>query len=111
MTGGQPVGLRVRLRRNVPILDWLRTYDRRWLRADLLAGGVVAALAVPQALGYAAIAGVPVEIGLYAVPVALIAYAIFGTSRQLVIGPVSRVFSTAKGGLASNTRCSAMSSY
>jgi sulfate permease, SulP family len=52
---------------------------------------VVAALAVPQALGYAAIAGVPVEIGLYAVPVALITCAIFGTSRQLVIGPVSTV--------------------
>jgi SulP family sulfate permease len=79
------------LRRHVPILDWSRTYDRRRLRPDLLAGCVVAALAVPQALGYAAIAGVPVEIGLYAVPVALIMYAIFGTSRQLVIGPVSTV--------------------
>ncbi|HEY5787988.1 MAG TPA: SulP family inorganic anion transporter [Microlunatus sp.] len=66
-------------------------YDRHRLRPDLVAGAVVAALAVPQALGYAAIAGVPVEIGLYAVPVALIMYAIFGTSRQLVIGPVSTV--------------------
>jgi SulP family sulfate permease len=55
------------------------------------AGGVVAALAVPQALGYAAIAGVPVELGLYTVPIALIAYAIFGSSRQLVVGPVSTV--------------------
>ena len=78
-------------RRFVPILDWLRQYDRHRLRPDLMAGCVVAALAVPQALGYAAIAGVPVEIGLYAVPVALIMYAIFGTSRQLVIGPVSTV--------------------
>ena len=52
---------------------------------------MVAALAVPQALGYAAIAGVPVELGLYAVPFALIAYAIFGSSRQLVVGPVSTV--------------------
>jgi high affinity sulfate transporter 1 len=75
----------------VPIVDWLRTYERRWLRADLLAGCVVAALAVPQALGYAAIAGVPVELGLYAVPVGLVAYAIFGSSRQLVVGPVSTV--------------------
>ena len=56
-----------RLRRYVPILDWLRSYDRHRLRPDLLAGCVVAALAVPQALGYAAIAGVPVEIGLGAV--------------------------------------------
>ncbi|MDN5790127.1 MAG: SulP family inorganic anion transporter [Micrococcales bacterium] len=80
-----------RLRRYAPILDWLPKYDRSRLRADLLAGSVVAALAVPQSLGYAAIAGVPVQLGLYAVPVALIAYAIFGTSRQLVIGPVSTV--------------------
>lgn len=75
--------------RILPILDWLPTYDRRRLRPDLLAGCVVAALAVPQSLGYAAIAGVPVEMGLYAVPVALVAYVVFGTSRQLVIGPVS----------------------
>ena len=62
-----------RLRRYVPILDWLPRYDRSRLRPDLIAGCVVAALAVPQALGYATIAGVPVELGLYAVPVALIA--------------------------------------
>ena len=46
---------------------------------------------IPQALGYASIAGAPVEVGLYAVPVALVAYAIFGSSRQLVVGPVSTV--------------------
>ena len=58
---------------------------------DLIAGAVVAALAVPQALGYASIAGAPVQVGLYAVPVALVAYAVFGSSRQLVVGPVSTV--------------------
>ena len=77
--------------RRVPAIGWVRGYDRRQLGPDLLAGCVVAALAIPQALGYAAIAGVPVELGLYAVPLALIAYAIFGTSRQLVVGPVSTV--------------------
>ena len=41
----------------VPIAEWLPRYDRGWLRGDLLAGAVVAALAVPQALGYASIAG------------------------------------------------------
>jgi high affinity sulfate transporter 1 len=61
------------------------------LRSDVVAGAVVAALAVPQALGYASIAGAPVQVGLYAVPVALVAYAIFGSSRQLIIGPVSTV--------------------
>lgn len=73
------------------VLAWVRGYDRAWLRGDLIAGAIVAALAVPQSLGYAAIAGVPVQVGLYAVPTALLAYAVFGTSRQLVVGPVSTV--------------------
>ena len=77
--------------RRVPAVTWLPRYERGWLRGDVVAGAVVAALAVPQALGYASIAGAPVEVGLYAVPVALVAYAIFGSSRQLVVGPVSTV--------------------
>ena len=79
------------LRRRIPIFTWLPAYERKLLRPDLTAGMVLAALAVPQALGYAAIAGVPVQVGLYAVPIALVAYAIFGSSRQLVLGPVSTV--------------------
>jgi high affinity sulfate transporter 1 len=79
------------LRRRIPVFTWLPAYERKLLRPDLTAGMVLAALAVPQALGYAAIAGVPVQVGLYAVPVALVAYAIFGSSRQLVLGPVSTV--------------------
>lgn len=75
----------------LPIRAWLPGYRREWLRGDLLAGLVVAALAVPQSLGYAAIAGVPVQVGLYAVPTAMLAYAVFGSSRQLVVGPVSTV--------------------
>ena len=77
--------------RRAPIVRWLPGYPVSWLRADLVAGAVVAALAVPQALGYASIAGAPVQMGLYAVPVALVAYAVFGSSRQLVVGPVSTV--------------------
>ncbi|MFC4783906.1 SulP family inorganic anion transporter [Nocardioides sp. MAHUQ-72] len=77
--------------RRMPIAAWLPRYRTAWLRGDLVAGAVVAALAVPQALGYASIAGAPVEVGLYAVPVALVAYAVFGSSRQLVVGPVSTV--------------------
>ncbi len=60
-------------------------------RTDLAAALVVTALMVPQALGYAALAGVPVEAGLYAIPLALIAYALFGSSPQLIVGPVSTV--------------------
>ena len=77
--------------RRVPVLAWLPAYQRGWLRGDVVAGAVVAALAVPQALGYASLAGAPVQAGLYAVPVALVAYATFGSSRQLVVGPVSTV--------------------
>ena len=78
--------------RRVPLVSLAAAVPAlRWLRGDLVAGAVVAALAIPQALGYASIAGAPVEVGLYAVPVALVAYAIFGSSRQLVVGPVSTV--------------------
>ena len=77
--------------RRVPLVQWMPRYQVAWLRRDLVAGAVVAALAIPQALGYASIAGAPVEVGLYAVPVALVAYAVFGSSRQLVVGPVSTV--------------------
>lgn len=77
--------------RRLPILTWLPQYDRKHLRRDIIAGAIVVALAVPQALGYAAIAGVPVQVGLYAVPIALAAYAVFGTSPQLIVGPVSTV--------------------
>ena len=83
--------LRHQLRARVPIVSWIAAYDRRGLGTDLLAGTVVAALIIPQALGYAGIAGVPVQVGLYAIPLALLAYAIFGSSRQLVVGPVSTV--------------------
>jgi len=69
--------------RLVPILGWLRSYDRRWLRGDLIAGMTVAALIVPKNLGYAEIAGIPVQNGLYAAAAGAILYAIFGTCRQI----------------------------
>ena len=75
--------------RLVPILGWLRTYDRRWLRGDLIAGMTVAALIVPKNLGYAEIAGIPVQNGLYAAAAGALLYAIFGTCRQISMGPSS----------------------
>ena len=75
----------------LPLTSWLPRYPRAALPGDLLAGAVVAALAVPQALGYAGIAGVPVQMGLYAIPLALVAYAVLGSSPHLVVGPVSTV--------------------
>jgi SulP family sulfate permease len=73
----------------VPIVGWMRSYDRAWLRGDLVAGVTVAALIVPKNLGYAGIAGVPLQNGLYAAAAGAIVYAIFGTSRQLSVGPSS----------------------
>ncbi|WP_395692375.1 SulP family inorganic anion transporter [Nocardioides sp.] len=90
MTDGAQVG-EGRSWRRLPVAVWLPRYQRGWLRGDAVAGAVVAALAVPQALGYASIAGAPVQVGLYSVPVALVVYAVLGSSRQLVVGPVSTV--------------------
>jgi high affinity sulfate transporter 1 len=73
----------------VPIVGWIRSYDRRWLRGDLIAGIAVAALIVPKNLGYAGIAGIPLQNGLYAAAAGAILYAIFGTSRQISTGPSS----------------------
>src|SRR5207344_2070375 len=73
----------------VPMVGWIRSYDRRWLRGDLIAGIAVAALIVPKNLGYAAIAGVPLQNGLYAAAAGAILYAVFGTSRQISTGPSS----------------------
>jgi high affinity sulfate transporter 1 len=75
----------------VPILRWLPSYQTDNLSRDLLAGAIVAALLIPQSLGYARIAGVPVQVGLYAVPLALLAYAVLGSSPQLIVGPASTV--------------------
>jgi len=73
----------------VPMVGWLRSYDRRWLRGDLIAGIAVAALIVPKNLGYAGIAGIPLQNGLYAAAAGAILYAVFGTSRQISTGPSS----------------------
>ncbi len=75
--------------RYVPILHWLPKYRLEWLRADVIGGMTVWAVMVPEAMAYSGIAGVPPLVGLYTVPIPLIAYAIFGTSRTMVIGPDS----------------------
>jgi sulfate permease, SulP family len=79
------------LQRYLPILQWLPHYQSKWLAADFAAGLSVWALLVPQGLAYASVAGVPVQYGLYTAFAALIAYAIFGTSRQMVQGPSATV--------------------
>jgi SulP family sulfate permease len=72
---------RLNIKSYFPILEWLPNYRRQWLRFDLVAALTVWALLVPEAMAYAGIAGLPPETGLYAAPLALLGYAIFGTSR------------------------------
>jgi high affinity sulfate transporter 1 len=79
------------LARHLPALSWLPSYRRAWLKDDGVAALSVWALLVPQALAYATIAGVPVQYGLYTAFAALIAYVLFGTSRQVVQGPSATV--------------------
>ena len=75
--------------RFLPIVEWLPNYDRSWLKSDIIAGLSVWALMVPTSLGYATISGVPVQYGLYAAAVGLIAFALFTTSKQVTQGPSS----------------------
>jgi SulP family sulfate permease len=77
------------LQRLLPILAWGPGYDRSDLRSDLGAGLTVGAMLVPQAMAYALLAGLPPEIGLYAATIPVVIYAVFGTSRQLAVGPVA----------------------
>jgi len=86
--------------RRLPIVGWMRTYDRAWLRGDLIAGVTVAALIVPKNLGYAGIAGIPLQNGLYAAAAGAILYAIFGTCRQISMGPSSGLAAVAASAVA-----------
>ena len=81
--------------RFLPILQWAPLYERSWLKPDLIAGLAVAALVVPKSLGYAGIAGVPIQHGLYAAAAGTILYALFGTSRQISTGPSSALAAVA----------------
>jgi high affinity sulfate transporter 1 len=73
----------------VPGLTAIRTYQRAWLSSDLVAGLVLASLLVPQGMAYAELAGLPAITGLYTSILCLVAYAVFGPSRILVLGPDS----------------------
>jgi len=73
----------------IPILDWLPNYKKAWLKGDLGAGLTVGIMLIPQGIAYAMIAGLPPIYGLYTAMIPQIVYAIFGTSRQLAVGPVA----------------------
>lgn len=75
--------------RYLPILEWGRTYTRQTLSNDMLAAVIVTVMLIPQSLAYALLAGLPPVVGLYASILPLVAYAVFGTSRTLSVGPVA----------------------
>ncbi len=75
----------------IPALSWIRGYRKSWFRGDLSAGLTVGVMLIPQGMAYAMIAGLPPIYGLYAATIPLIIYALFGTSRQLAVGPVAMV--------------------
>jgi sulfate permease, SulP family len=88
------------LARVVPIVAWLPRYERRWLAGDLAAGIAVTALVVPKNLGYAGIAGIPLQNGLYAAAAGALIYALFCTSRHISTGPSSSLAAVAGGAVA-----------
>ncbi len=88
-----------RLSRYVPITRWLPRYERSWLGSDLLAAAAVWAVLVPQAVAYAALAGAPPEAGLFTALAAGVLYAVFGTCRELEVGPSSTISITAAAAL------------
>jgi high affinity sulfate transporter 1 len=77
--------------RYLPILHWLPHYQRAWLPADLMASLAIVALLIPEGMAYAQLAGMPPQTVFYVAPVGLILYALFGSSRQLVVAPTSPI--------------------
>lgn len=87
------------LHRLLPAFDWLPGYGRATFTADLAAGLTVGAVLIPQGMAYALVAGLPPQAGLYAAVFPVLAYALFGRSRQLAVGPVAIVSLLTAAGL------------
>src|SRR6478609_2010641 len=88
------------LGRYVSLFSSFRPYDRSWLSRDIVAGITLAALAIPEVMGYTKIAGTPVITGLYTILIPILAFAIFGSSRHLVVGGDSATAAILYAGIA-----------
>jgi len=75
----------------LPAFDWLRAYDRSWLRLDVVAGLTAAAIVIPKAMAYATIAELPLQLGLYTAFLPTIVYALLGTSRVLSVSTTTTI--------------------
>src|SRR5512139_2409227 len=75
----------------IPVAEWIRDYQKEWIRWDILAGLTTAAVVIPKAMAFATIAGLPVEAGLYVALVPMLIYALLGTSRPLSVSSTSTI--------------------
>ena len=105
MTTAARIAARPALSRLLPVLEWGRGYGRATLSADLLAALIVTIMLIPQSLAYALLAGLPPEAGLYASILPIIAYALFGTSRMLAVGPVAVVSMMTAAAIGNVAQC------
>ena len=87
--------------RYVSVLDGIRPYQKAWLSKDIVAGVTLAALAIPETMGYTKIAGMPVITGLYTILIPIAAFALVGSSRHLVVGADSATAAIMYAGIAS----------
>jgi len=85
------------LRKFLPLMNWLPSYQKEWLRFDLIAGLTVSSVVIPKAMAYAAIAGLPLVVGLYTSLIPLLVYAVLGTSRPLSVTTSSTIAIMAGG--------------
>src|SRR5436305_7215565 len=84
----------------ITVLQGIRPYHRTWLSRDVVAGITLAALAIPEVMGYTKIAGTPVITGLYTILIPILAFSIFGSSRHLVVGGDSATAAILFAGIA-----------
>ncbi|MEA3441818.1 MAG: sulfate permease [Chloroflexota bacterium] len=97
--------------RYLPILSWLPSYPSGWLRFDLVAGLTAAAVVIPQAMAYAAIAGLPVQVGLYTALVPMLLYVLLGGSRGLSVSTTSTIAMLTAATLATTVGSSAPADF
>lgn len=86
--------------KSVPIAEWLPKYRSNWLRFDFLSGLTTAAVVIPKSMAYAAIAGLPIEVGLYTALIPMVIYALLGTSRPLSVSTTSTIAILTAGEIA-----------
>src|SRR2546430_5929863 len=75
----------------IPGIGWARSYQGQWLRSDTIAGLTAAAVVIPKAMAYAAIAGLPLQVGLYTAFIPMVIYAFLGTSRSLSVSTTTTI--------------------